>query len=1382
MAELKRLFVGAKVDKDSDERFVKSGEFRDAVNVEIISSEGSDSGVARNKKSNTLQSVKTYNANTGESTYWSEGSGVTFPFGYDYSTAETVGIYKHSPTNTIYSLVASSSGDFIVEYNDDTKVVSPILVDTTKSILNFTAGKRITGISFLEGTLGWVQDGVEPIAIVIADFRSGSTDFVTHTVYEGRDFVKSDVTLIKLSPLSAPTMTMQESLRDGVVNTTTLNNFTIASLNDGSLSTPGDPGQAVLFSIPGGSAFVKGDKIKLTTPAPSVDDLLSLHEINVICTSSLTGGSLISGTIISSSLQVEDNPVTWEVNLIEGKPLFELIFPRFSYRWKYKNNQYSSFAPFTQVAFLAGEYLYNSQKGYNTGMTNRVRKVILGSFGTVPPDVEEIDILFKQSNSPAVYVVDTIEAAATEYEVTNELIYKLVSSTQLLRPWDNVPNSAKALEVVANRFVLGNYKKNYDVDTELKFSTASVTSTGLAVITEPEQSIKSLRTYQAGVLFKDDMGRETPIFSDKSGVVKTNLEDASTSNRLQFQLEGNPPNWATHFKYFIKDTSNEYYNLAADRLYQSEDKLATWISFPSSERNKVTVDSYLIAKKVHDQNVPVQDADNKFKIIDIQDEAPVEIAEVKEVVIESQIWFDTNFGDGNAQLTKNAGSTPIPDSKVFLIASDTDSASKGTTSILRDELVTGAFIRFSEGDSSYSKYYKIASVLHSSDTTAFTGLGGTSNVHTKVYVTEPFGEDVNFMYTTPGDQASPLNNSQVKLSVSTQQPLANQEQFTGRFFIKLASNAVLNNVFSSSTDFITLNAANCYYGTGSNGGYISGDVNFKIHAGGKYPRAGYTVANTAGGLNIAENPSWANDDVNDRPYDIVFEKRHRNPLDNDLIAAINTVGTRIRFSNHSTVYTIKYTRSQRIDHKDVSYTRYWTQFDKLLTASVSPFVTGVAVTVEIVGLQDTKAFTSNNPAIFETEPAEGIDLDLYHEASDAYPISEYNDIKTLDYFNCFAFGNGVESNRIRDDFNSVTIDKGPKVSTVLDEPYAEEHKTNGIIWSGILNSSSGVNNLNQFLIAETITKDISPIYGPLNLLHARDTDIIIGCEDKILQALADKDALYNADGSSNITASNAVIGDVRPFVGEYGIDAESFASYGFRIYGTDKKKGKVIRLSRDGITPIVSGYESELEKVLNADSDLFGSYDADTDSYNLAVNGKIHQFSEESIGWTGTWEINPDAALTLNNIYYASLGGRLWAHNEETVRNSWFGAAAATSSITLIFNDQPSAIKKFKTLSYEGDTGWVATEIETDLQSGRVLTWETREGKHYNYIKGLPTTWNNTLQSGTLDTKEFSVQGIGNLISISGDTTITTYTVNIYDDPSDNVYITFSETFDYTFS
>ena len=42
----------------------------------------------------------------------------------------------------------------------------------------------------------------------------------------------------------------------------------------------------------------------------------------------------------------------------------------------------------------------------------------------------------------------------------------------------------------------------------------------------------------------------------------------------------------------------------------------------------------------------------------------------------------------------------------------------------------------------------------------------------------------------------------------------------------------------------------------------------------------------------------------------------------------------------------------------------------------------------------------------------------------------------LPWFNCYSFGNGVESNRIRDDYNQVFIDKGAKVSTVLEEPPA----------------------------------------------------------------------------------------------------------------------------------------------------------------------------------------------------------------------------------------------------------------------------------------------------------------------------------------------------------
>ena len=81
------------------------------------------------------------------------------------------------------------------------------------------------------------------------------------------------------------------------------------------------------------------------------------------------------------------------------------------------------------------------------------------------------------------------------------------------------------------------------------------------------------------------------------------------------------------------------------------------------------------------------------------------------------------------------------------------------------------------------------------------------------------------------------------------------------------------------------------------------------------------------------------------------------------------------------------------------------------------------------------------------------------------------------------------------------------VSTVLDESYGEESKATGLIFSGIFNSTSGVNRLNQFIQAEAITKDLNPAFTSIQKLFARDTNLITLCEDKCLQILANKDLL-----------------------------------------------------------------------------------------------------------------------------------------------------------------------------------------------------------------------------------------------------------------------------------
>ena len=264
--------------------------------------------------------------------------------------------------------------------------------------------------------------------------------------------------------------------------------------------------------------------------------------------------------------------------------------------------------------------------------------------------------------------------------------------------------------------------------------------------------------------------------------------------------------------------------------------------------------------------------------------------------------------------------------------------------------------------------------------------------------------------------------------------------------------------------------------------------------------------------------------------------------------------------------------------------------------------------------------------------------------------------------------------------------------------------------------------------------------------------------------------LYNADGSANVALSDSVLGSVRPYAGEFGISTnpESFASYGFRIYFTDKRRGVVIRLSRDGISPIGAGISTELEQLFKNNTVMQGSYDDDTEKYNLTIGGETLQYSEMSKGWTSRWGINPEAALTINNTYYTSVAGKLWKHSDVLNRNSWYGNATAKSSITFVYNDAPSVVKKFKTLAYEGDAGWSASAIETEAQSGKVTAWETKEGKHFNYIKGVSALWDNNQQSGNLDSKEFNVQGIGALTGIAGDTEATEFTITVFDDPSDH--------------
>ena len=163
----------------------------------------------------------------------------------------------------------------------------------------------------------------------------------------------------------------------------------------------------------------------------------------------------------------------------------------------------------------------------------------------------------------------------------------------------------------------------------------------------------------------------------------------------------------------------------------------------------------------------------------------------------------------------------------------------------------------------------------------------------------------------------------------------------------------------------------------------------------------------------------------------------------------------------------------------------------------------------------------------------------------------------------------VEESRIRGAFNNQPVELGVR-AFLRNEDNASKIRTNALVYSGIYNSRTEFNETNVFSVGEDITRSVDPSYGSIQYIDSMDNDLTILQENKVNRALIDKDAIFTAEGQALTTAAKLVIGQITPYVGDYGIskNPQSFAKYGFRRYFADKYRNAILRLSRDGITEI----------------------------------------------------------------------------------------------------------------------------------------------------------------------------------------------------------------------
>jgi len=300
----------------------------------------------------------------------------------------------------------------------------------------------------------------------------------------------------------------------------------------------------------------------------------------------------------------------------------------------------------------------------------------------------------------------------------------------------------------------------------------------------------------------------------------------------------------------------------------------------------------------------------------------------------------------------------------------------------------------------------------------------------------------------------------------------------------------------------------------------------------------------------------------------------------------------------------------------------------------------------------------------------------------------------------------IEESRIRGGYNNTSTDLGVKAYIVEDND-AQQRRKNSLIYSGIFNSRTGVNQSNQFSTAEEITRSVDPSGGSIQKLYAEDTNLIIFQEDKVNRALIDKDAIYSAEGSAITTTANLVIGQIVSYAGEYGISTnpESFAVYGYQKYFTDRNRNAVLRLSRDGITEIsnygmVDFFRDKLSLV-GTTGKIIGSYDIYNKNYVVSLqenNGNYNTlgFEESTNGWISFYDYKPSSGFSSQGKFFTTNGTSVWKHYSTAVNRSNFYGADNKSSVKLILNPDPTRVKTFKTIDYEGTSGWEVISLISD--------------------------------------------------------------------------------------
>ena len=455
----------------------------------------------------------------------------------------------------ILKLTGCLGNNFITSYSPQSGALRVI---ATGNFLNFSQKNPIIGVNLLENLLFFTDNRNQPRKVNVT--RGGNTPAAA-TYYTREDQISvakynpyEPIRLYQLSALAAATATATGAASNTInINVTPISgNIKVGQLVTGSGVLP--------------NTFVSG----FASPVVTFNKQQNFTSTTLTFTSYETAMKDVVSPNIPLATSTTTNPYlitnyTGDVDFLEDK------FAKFSYRFRFDDGEYSIFAPFTQTTFIPkqdGYFINNDEQSTIEStvvqfMENKINYIQLNlplpSSGATLVDafkITEVDILYKESDSLAVQVIETLPvsrvaagAGGTKIFTYNYLgtkPFRTLPEDELIRVFDKIPVKAFSQELASNRVIYGNFQNkhtppsgiNYQVATNEKFEIQSLNS-NKGVVAYPNSSLKENRNYQVGFVLSDRFGRQSSV------LLSTNDSDTLTANGFGASTVFNPYQSAT---------------------------------------------------------------------------------------------------------------------------------------------------------------------------------------------------------------------------------------------------------------------------------------------------------------------------------------------------------------------------------------------------------------------------------------------------------------------------------------------------------------------------------------------------------------------------------------------------------------------------------------------------------------------------------------------------------------------------------------------------------------------------------------------------------------------------------------------------------------------